>query len=57
MRALLSGLVAAAIICGIHVSGPGSSETTKQVLTAHIDSRQDVGPPSPGPTDPNGPST
>jgi hypothetical protein len=58
MRALVSALVVAAIIGGImHASGLRSSETTNQVLTAHINSTQDPSPAIPGPTDPNGPST
>jgi hypothetical protein len=57
MRTLMSAFVAVAVMGGIvHVSGPRSLEGTVLVLTAHIDTTQDMGPAAPGPTDPSGPS-
>jgi hypothetical protein len=62
MKQLMSALFSAIILTSIAVSPQhsrdfGSSGTSTLILTAFRDSTLDTGSTTPGPTDPNGPST
>jgi hypothetical protein len=56
--ALFSAIILTSIAVGPERSGVfGSSGTSNLIWTAFRDSTLDTGPTTPGPTDPNGPST
>jgi hypothetical protein len=62
MKQFMSALFSAIILTSIAVSPEhtrdfGSSGTTNLIWTAFRDSTLGAGPTTPGPTDPNGPST
>jgi len=62
MRIFIFALFTTVILAGIalgpgHSNHLGSSRTTGLIWTARIGSTPDMGFTTPGPTDPNGPST
>ena len=62
MRIFMFALFATVILAGIalgpgHGNNLGSSRTTSLIWTTRVDSTPDLGFTTPGPTDPNGPST
>ena len=62
MRTLISALFMTTLLIGIalgpgHGNNLGSSRTTSLIWTTRIGSTPDMGFTTPGPTDPNAPST